>query len=143
MLHNILPCGTNLKRWKIKESSICSICQIDQDITHLLYTCRHVRHVWLRINNVLARNVRATHVIFGMEHDFNLNFIISLVSYIVYKEWILCEKNDIDRDNFNILGFISRELIYRHMIFKHMHWFDNNMQIMFEKVVEEIANQVA
>ena len=35
MLYGILPCGVNLKKWKIRQTSLCDVCKEEQTITHL------------------------------------------------------------------------------------------------------------
>ena len=137
LLHNILPCGTNLKRWKLKEISSCSICKENQDIIHLLYTCRQIRHIWQSLNDVLNVNIRPIHIICG--HHSIPDFIITLISYIIYKEYIIGEMNNTDRVHTNMYHFISRELIYRYATFKHLHWFKGNIQKTFEIVLEHMS----
>ena len=137
LLHNILPCGTNLKRWKLKEISSCSICKENQDIIHMLYTCRQIRHIWQSLNDVLNVNIRPIHIICG--HHSIPDFIITLISYIIYKEYIIGEMNNTDRVHTNMYHFISRELIYRYATFKHLHWFKGNIQKPFEIVLEHMS----
>ena len=35
MLHGILSCGANLHKWKIRNSSVCDVCDQDQTILPL------------------------------------------------------------------------------------------------------------
>ena len=63
VLHNILPCGTNLKKWRIVDCSSCDICHMEQTMLHLLYECKYVNHVWNHVSNVLGWNVESRNVI--------------------------------------------------------------------------------
>ena len=36
LLHGILPCNDNLKKWKIKHSSDCDVCGIKQSLEHFV-----------------------------------------------------------------------------------------------------------
>ena len=35
LLHGILPCNMNLKRWRVKESEQCDVCNMPKKIEHL------------------------------------------------------------------------------------------------------------
>ena len=39
ILHGILPCGENLKRWKIRMNSYCYICNENETILYLIFNC--------------------------------------------------------------------------------------------------------
>ena len=104
LLHNILPCGANLKRCKLKEINSCTICKENQDNIHMLYTCRQIRHIWQSLNDVINVNIRPIHIICG--HHSIPDFIITLISYIIYKEYIIIEMNNTDRLHTNMYHFI-------------------------------------
>ena len=42
VLHGILPCGVNLKKWKIRNTNICDVCDEEQTIAHLLFECEYL-----------------------------------------------------------------------------------------------------
>ena len=50
ILHGILPCNSNLKKWKIRSVDVCDVCNQIQTIEHLLYGCCYVKPLWQRIN---------------------------------------------------------------------------------------------
>ena len=52
VLHGILACNVNLKRWKIKEIDECDVCRLPQTIEHLLFTCRYVAPLWRIVDSV-------------------------------------------------------------------------------------------
>ena len=43
ILHGILPCNSNLKKWKIRSVDVCDVCNQIQTIEHLLYGCCYVK----------------------------------------------------------------------------------------------------
>ena len=47
ILHNILPCGENLVKWKKVESPECSICHHIESVTHLIYECEYSRQIYI------------------------------------------------------------------------------------------------
>ena len=57
VLHKILPCNENLKRWRIKASDECDVCGLPQTIEHLLLTCRYVTPLWQIVDSVFDINV--------------------------------------------------------------------------------------
>ena len=44
LLHGILPCNANLKKWRIKVNEGCDVCGLPQTIEHLLFSCGYVKH---------------------------------------------------------------------------------------------------
>ena len=46
VLHGILPCGVNFKKWKITNSNICDVCDAEQTIAHLLFECEYISGLW-------------------------------------------------------------------------------------------------
>ena len=46
ILNNILPCNMNLLKWKRKDSDLCSLCNVPEDIPHMLYYCKCARSIW-------------------------------------------------------------------------------------------------
>ncbi len=46
ILHNILPCNSNLKKWKKFNDENCRLCKEKEDIKHLLYTCMFSYRIW-------------------------------------------------------------------------------------------------
>ena len=77
--------------------------------------------------NILNENIRPIHSIICRHHSIP-NCIVTLISYIIYKKYIIGKINNTGRFNTNMYAFISRELLYRHTTFKYMHWFEGNIQ---------------
>ena len=40
VMYNLLPEKRNLYKWRFSEDAKCITCQVDEDITHALVTCR-------------------------------------------------------------------------------------------------------
>ena len=57
MLHGISSCGANLHKWKIRNSSVCDVCDQDQTIVHLLFECKHVERLWTGVGEALGMNI--------------------------------------------------------------------------------------
>ena len=53
MLHGILACNRNLKKWRIRLDDKCDACELPQTIEHLLFECRYVKPLW----DVIEKNI--------------------------------------------------------------------------------------
>ena len=118
ILNNILPCNTNLFKWKLSDTKLCCFCQEEETISHLLYHCRYAQHIWSIVSKVLNYGP-ITHdmVIFGNEVNQAQNHILSLVVYFIYKEWLVCSlEKEIRRQYFSTNSFkhffIIRKNVY-------------------------------
>ena len=88
LLHGILPCNLNLFRWKILESDQCDICGLPQTIEHLLFTCVYVKPLWQKVEQIFNTRVKFD-TILGIQKDFGQDFLITLLSFLIYKDWLI------------------------------------------------------
>ena len=108
VLHLILPCGQNWKRWGHKIDETCDICQVTHDITHMLFYCVKAKQIWSVINQVFHLNISLKDIIItDLERDMCL--FISLVSFLIYKEWLLFS-NDKSWKVHDIIAYVIWEL---------------------------------
>ena len=83
VLHRILPCNDNLKKWKIQNYSFCEICQTKHDIPHLLYYCRKAQSVWDIVYKVFNIHLQVEDLFTGVfEPEFM--FLLSILSFLIY-----------------------------------------------------------
>ena len=93
ILNNILPCNMNLLKWKRKDSDLCSLCNVPEDIPHMLYYCKYARSIWDAINAKANFMIQASDVILGCNlNDLEVS-IVTFISYFLYKMWL---KNSFD-----------------------------------------------
>ena len=116
-IHLILSCNYNLKKWGISDSDKCEICNIRQDILHLLYTCVHSRKIWQLIEKVLDVDLNEADVILGNDLDKKHNYIATIISFTIYKEWLICRDMGISRINFNTQQFFINELYLKMKVY--------------------------
>ena len=69
VLHGILPCNYNLRKWKIRVNEICDVCNQVQTMEHLLYNCCYVSPLWRIVNNVFGSNVNYYQIL-GLDENF-------------------------------------------------------------------------
>ena len=111
MLHGILPCNANLSKWKIKQSSECDLCLAPQTIEHLLFDCEHVKKIWNIVNRAFDIDV-TFHYILG-SCDPSHNEILTLVSFLIYKEWLLSSLENKKRNTYLSLPIFKYEMELR------------------------------
>ncbi len=130
ILHKILPCGENLKRWRKKDDDACTICGETESIVHLIYKCRYAANIWSIVQKCLNTEISLNDLIFGVNNNLELNFIISVVVYLIYKEWSnLSLVNERRPQTPNIRRYIS-ELKYYRQICEQSDTMKNNTQVI-------------
>ncbi len=88
ILHNTLPCGDNLLKWKKKNTSNCSICHVRESIAHLICDCVYAQQIWTVFTNVFEIDINLEDIVFGQNMTCEMNLMISLTVYLLYKEWL-------------------------------------------------------
>jgi len=116
VLHGILPCNSNLKKWGKTNMDECDVCGMKQTIEHLLYTCIYVRNLWSIFDRIHGK--ASFLKLLGFEERKTNDRLITIVCFIIYKEWLLLSLENKRRDkNINIKYFSSeiesRITIYR------------------------------
>lgn len=139
VLHKILACPANLKKWKITDNDDCSLCTTKDDIRHLLVDCLISRFVWKSVFDVLEINLENCEqvVLFG-HTDRIKNIVISQIAYLIYKYWILQNKKKIAKNITTFKPFIQNEIACKLKVCeminkqnKYIHSATNNLkQIM-------------
>ena len=87
-LHGILPCNYNLKNWRIKDISNCIVCGQVQTIQHLLYDCQYVKPLWRLVQQTCDININFKKI-HGLDRYFEHNNLLTVISFLIYKEWLL------------------------------------------------------
>jgi len=117
VIHNICPCNSQLYRWKLSKTESCIYCnEKKQTIKHLLWECSETKNMWSVIENILLIEISFETLIIGTK-NINMNNVISVVMYIIYKKFIV-ENND-DGKKENLIYFLKKELFLKSEIYKH------------------------
>ena len=108
--HDILPTKYNLYKWKISQDETCIYCAYhQQNAKHMLFECRSIGNVWHTISNVLNINIEWKTIVVGIEHSI-FNKIISLVSYMIYKKYLIDKDKSIQS---TLTQFLCRDIKFR------------------------------
>ena len=117
LLHGILPCNLNLYRWKLKTNDSCDVCGQPQTLEHLIWSCPYVRPLWNIIENVCGVSLNYP-MILGIEDAWTYDNLFTLVSFLIYKEWLLLSLKNKCRSNQIMLNFYKEELSLRLKIYE-------------------------
>ena len=100
-------------KWKINNSNLCNIRGEVETIPHLLYTCRYAQAIWKDIDKILGFHVSLEMLLFGFNIDTNLNFILTVISYAIYKNWLICSFENKPRCDHPHIKMYQSDLIFR------------------------------
>jgi len=117
IIHGILPCNLNLYRWKIRISNECDVCKESQSIEHLLYNCYYVKPLWDVIEKVFNIDVNFERIL-GIANDRKCDSLVTLISFLIYKDWLLLSLDDKCRGKLLNIDFFIQELSIRLDIYK-------------------------
>ena len=110
-----MPCNSNLKKWKLKQSDTCDVCNQPQTIKHLLLDCTYSRPLWHIINSLFNINISFKQIL-GLDKSFRYNNLTSIVSFLIYKEWLVLSLKNEKRQNRLCIDFFKNELLLRNNI---------------------------
>ena len=55
ILHNILPCKTLLRQWKICENSVCNYSNDIENYEHYFLKCKYFKDLWEKIYEITEK----------------------------------------------------------------------------------------
>ena len=117
ILHNILPTGNNLHKWKKKVDSHCIYCDNQHhDTRHLFYECPLLDGIWTIVGNILQCDITWYQIVIGINKYEETNLIISLICFIILKKFLL-DNNKNDKSYFDFKTFLKNELSYRYGVY--------------------------
>ena len=119
VIHRILSCEINLKKWKLQDHDKCIECGNQHSILHLLYECPNSGILWRLVEECFGYSVSTYKIIFGDSEETYINFIISLICYLLYKYWLLRKNEHI---TLSLKYFIVNELEYRNQVYRILNW---------------------
>ena len=118
VLHLILPCGLNLKRWGIQDNNKCNICNVTHDIPHLLFHCKKAEAVWKIISRICGIDISLKDIILT-DLESNLSMLIIIVAFSIYKEGLLYGQKENWQSN-DIVLCVKLDLSMRMKIYENV-----------------------
>ena len=119
VLHLILPCGVNLKRWGIRYNKECNICKLTHDIPHMLFHCKKAQVVWKMVSKLCNGVVSLKDVILT-DMNPNISVLITIIAFSLYKEWLLYGESE-NWHNHDIVSYVKLELSFRIKIYENLN----------------------
>ena len=117
ILQNILPCNLNLFRWKKSDTKLCSLCRYEESVSHLIYECYYAKYIWNIVQQALNMTITHDMVIFGTDLSLSINTVLSLIAYIIYKDWLVCSLEKKCRKQFPCYTTLLNEIRFRKVIY--------------------------
>ena len=115
VMYNLLPVKRNLYKWRISEDATCITCQVDEDITHALVTCRLNKNFWKYITWLIKKvfhkhvNINIDFLIKNNEND-ETDDLITLAFWTVYKLILLRNYKGVDNRDSSLIFLFASEL---------------------------------
>ena len=122
LIHNILPCSSNLVKWKKLDDKNCSLCNEEEDVMHMLFNCQFAKIIWQEIGRRLGFTIKAHHVFIRSSVSVAVDQVISITSYLIYKAWLMESLNGQVRTLQNCQRFILSELKQRKSLYITLGW---------------------
>ena len=99
ILNDVVYTNDKLFRFKMIESPLCTFCQEDESLEHLLFHCAITKNFWLSFlswiseQNISMETLTLIHILFGVFNDNEdfaiLNHLILIAKYFIY----ICKLN--------------------------------------------------
>ena len=119
VLNNILACNSLVSKWDDSKSGNCEICALKDDIYHLLFKCTLAQSVWNTVATHIHAPITDIDVFLGVD-DTTQNYLYSLISFIIYKYWLVCSKNDKARTQVGLFALLKEDLSFKADIYRYM-----------------------
>jgi hypothetical protein len=95
LLHNLLVTNKLINKGKANYSSACCVCETEETVEHMLYTCSSVTKIWNLFENNFKCKLNWKLLLLGYNYGSNFtNFIERNISFVLcslYKHKIRCK----------------------------------------------------
>ena len=106
--------------WRIIDTKKCDICNIYEDIPHLLYNCEIANYIWRIVSRIVQRNISIIDVIISEHCEPHIVDVITIIRYGIVKYWILSKNTKTKR---NVNTFLASLHAYiNHIGMYDLHW---------------------
>ena len=102
ILHNILPCKTLLRQWKICENSVCNYCNEIENYEHYFLKCKYFKDLWEKIYKITEkigynRNIFSLkNMMWGYKVKYTeygeINYFMTIILFAIYKTYCASEQ---------------------------------------------------
>lgn len=140
VLHNILATKSLVSKWDSSITELCEICNLKDDILHLLYNCLIAKKIWQIVTKLDNKVISNETVILGHPTDSNLNFIVTFVSFNLYKYWLVKNEEKQQRNILEFLNFVKSETECKIEVYNLLHETEtvNSLKLLHNFLTNEI-----
>ena len=143
ILNRVLPCQSQLYKWKLSENDNCEYCNTKDTLTHYLYDCSVSERFWRQIENWILLNVKdtvrlsKTDILFGIPLK-NKNHCLSYLNFIIlYGKWYIHVNKQYNKPIFvlDYLVQLKQNILSEKYIYAstgNMESFSHKWKIFFE-----------
>ena len=145
LIHNILPCGEQLYKWKIISDDLCSICKVKDDYQHLFILCKlnenflNKIYTLLKFLNINNQILTLKNAVVGYKIDnvgyYEINHLLTLVYFSIYKAFCVSNNRTSVTNMFNIF---KQELKQCVDIYRFIHESNSKLLVKSLQFVEKI-----
>ena len=86
VLSNILSCRKKLYKWHVTQNANCMLCNSEETVEHLLFTCPIKQKIWKFVCTMLNIRCQFKTLVLGAS-NFIVDWAVSLISFCFYKFW--------------------------------------------------------
>ena len=126
-----------MKQWKVKISDHCDVCGQIQTIEHLLWSCRYVQSLWKIVEDVLEVNLDFN-MILGITDNCEHPHVLTLVSFLIYKEWLVLSLENKFRGDEIVLEVLKQELMLRQEIYEKCEIYSYIELYVIERLIDRL-----
>ena len=124
---------------KLKTDDECDVCMEQQTIKHLLWDCCYVKSLWKIVEEVCGIEISFGKVL-GTEDCNDYDHVLTLISFLIYKKWLLLSLEGKTRQRNISLEFYKHEIELRRKIYelcaKYDIWDIQYMNILLDHINE-------
>jgi hypothetical protein len=138
LLNNLTSNQVMLKKWKVAETDLCTLCKEKEDNEHLILKCKNVCEIWRIVEKILNFQVSWKTIVIGFFWEMNektifLNNLISLIACKIYKYRIYCRLQNKKEQYHDIRNHIKGTLAFNVDVYKRL----NN--VSFSNILDSIV----
>ena len=117
----------------------CEVVKIDIFIKclclHLLFSCCYVKPLWRVVQSVFDITISFESIL-GVDNNSDCDNIITLVSFLIYKQWLILSLENKSRSNVTTLEYFKDEILTRLRIYDLCKKFSVKEILNIEALIE-------
>ena len=107
-----------------KDCAMCKMCNTEETIEHLVFQCKYANSIWIEFRKMLDLKLELHHIVLGVQNNKRMSFLISIVAFLIYKEWLVKSMKNEERSEIPNLNVFIEDLKFKSCIYKHLGWKD-------------------